>query len=143
MRLRFFLFNYTCKIKSWTRFDWPMGIWLIIVSYETTNQKPFLVQNLIYKIGIIKRIHREDEEKCPRRNSRLPKKHLFQEWKRPEVLRKTFRRYKISKAQNLETLVLLQPHLIVPLSLDILSSSVWLESKSRLFVIHCLTNVFQ
>ena len=81
-----------------------MEIWLLIVSYWTTNQKPFLVQILIYKNGIIKRILREDKKNGPRRNSRLPKKRLYS---RPEVLRTTFKRYKISKSQTLETLVLL------------------------------------
>ena len=81
-----------------------MGIWLLIVSYWTTNQKSFLVQILIYKNGVIKQILREDKKKGPRRNSRLPK-YLF--YSRPEVLRTTFRRYKISKSQTLETLVLL------------------------------------
>ena len=38
-----------------------MGIWLQIVSYWTTNQKPFLVQ--IYKNRMVKRIMREDEKK--------------------------------------------------------------------------------
>ena len=42
-------------------------------------------------------------EKGPRRNSKLPKKHLFHS--RPEVLRTTFRLYKNSKSQTLETLV--------------------------------------
>ena len=64
-----------------------------------------LVQILIYKNGIIELILREGKKKGPRRNSRLPKKHLFHS--RPEVLRTTFRRYKISKSQTLETLVLL------------------------------------
>ena len=40
-----------------------MGIWLLIVSYRTTNQKTFLVQILIYKDRIVKRIIREDEER--------------------------------------------------------------------------------
>ena len=81
------------------------------------HQKPFLVQILIYKNGIIKRILREDKKKGPRRNSRLPKKHLFHST--PEVLRTTFRCYKISKSRTLETLVLPKPHLIVTLPLSI------------------------
>ena len=40
-----------------------MGIWLLIVSYWTTNQKPFLVQILIYKSRMVKRIIREDEKR--------------------------------------------------------------------------------
>ena len=40
----------------------PMGIRLLIVSYWTTNQT-FLVQILIYKNRMIKRIIREDEER--------------------------------------------------------------------------------
>ena len=40
-----------------------MGIWLLIVSYWTTNQKPFLVQILIYKNGMKKWIFREDEKR--------------------------------------------------------------------------------
>ena len=41
-------------------------------------------------------IPRVDKKKGPRRISRLPKKHLFHS--RPEVLRTTFRHYKISKS---------------------------------------------
>ena len=67
--------------------------------------------------GIIKRILREDKKKGPRRNSRLPKKHLFHS--RPKVLWTTFRHYKISKSQTLEMLLLLKPHLIVTLPLSI------------------------
>ena len=96
---------YTCKIKSWTRIGWPMGIWLLIVSNSIINQKPFLSRYWSIKKGIIKRFLREDKKNGPRRNSRLPKKYLFHS--RPEVLRTTFRRYKISKSQILETLVLL------------------------------------
>ena len=44
---------------------------------------------------IIKRIIGEDKTKGPRRNLKLPEKHLFHS--RPEVLRTTFRRNKISK----------------------------------------------
>ena len=40
-----------------------MEIWLLIVSYWTTNQKSSLVQILIYKNRMVKRIIREDEEK--------------------------------------------------------------------------------
>ena len=39
----------------------PDCLLLLIVSYWTTNQKPFLVQILIYKNGIRKQILREDE----------------------------------------------------------------------------------
>ena len=40
-----------------------MRIWLLIVSYSITIQKPFLVQILIYKNGIRKQIFREDEKR--------------------------------------------------------------------------------
>ena len=40
-----------------------MGVWLLIVSYWTTNQKPFLVQILIYKNRMVKRIIRVDKKK--------------------------------------------------------------------------------
>ena len=87
-------FPYTCKIYSWTRIGWPIGTWLLSVSWWTTHQKPFLVRILINKNGITKRILREDKKKGSRKNSRLPKKHLF--YSRPEVPRTTLRRYKIS-----------------------------------------------
>ena len=94
-----------------------MGIWLLIVLLDNQSET-ILVQILVYKNGIIKRILREDKKKGPRRNSRLLKNHLFPS--RPEVVRKTFSRYKISKSQTLETLVLLEPHLIVTFPLSIL-----------------------
>ena len=56
-------------------------------------------------------------EKEPRRNSRLPKKHLFHS--RPEALWTTFRLYKNSKSQTLETLVSFKLHLIITLPLSI------------------------
>ena len=93
-----------------------MGIWLLIVSYWTTNQKPFLVQILIYKNATIKRILREDEKKVPRRNSRLSKKHPFHS--RPEVLWTTVRRYKISVSDFRDVSVTLT-HLIITLPLPI------------------------
>ena len=40
-----------------------MWIWLLIVSYWTTNQKTFLVQILIYKNRMVKRIIREDKKR--------------------------------------------------------------------------------
>ena len=62
-----------------------------------------LVHISIYKNGIRKQIPREDEKRGPRRNARLPKKHLFHS--RPKALRATFKRYKMSKSLTLETLV--------------------------------------
>ena len=56
-------FPNTREIKSRPRICWPMGIWLLIVSYWTTNQKPSLVQILIYENRMIKRIIREDEKR--------------------------------------------------------------------------------
>ena len=80
-----------------------MGIWLLIVFYWTTNQKTFLVQIFIYKKWDGKTNLQRGWEKGPRRNTRLPKKHPF--YSRPEALRTTFRLYKNSMFQTLETLV--------------------------------------
>ena len=78
----------------------------------------FLIQILIYKKWDKKTNPQRGWEKGPRRNSRLPKKHLF--YSRPETLRTTFKHYKNSQSQTLETLVSLQPQLIVTLPLSIL-----------------------
>ena len=82
------------------------------------------------------RISREDKKRGPRRNLILPKKHLFHS--KPEVLRTTFRPYKIPKSNfRAVSLTLTAPHRHSS-SFDILSSSVCQESKPRMFVIYCL-----
>ena len=77
-----------------------MGIWLLIVSYWTTNQKLFLVQILIDKNGMIKRILREDEKKKDQEETQDCQRSISCT---PEALRTTFRRYKNLKPQTLET----------------------------------------
>ena len=79
-----------------------MRIWLLIVSYWTTNQKPFLVQILIYENGIRKQILREDEKKGQEETQDCQSISS-----RPEPIQTTFRHYKNLKSQTLETLVLL------------------------------------
>ena len=129
-------FPYTCKIYSWTRIGWPMGIWLLVVSYWKTNQKPFLLSILISKKWDRETNPQRGWEKGPRRNSRLPKKHLFHS--RPEELPTTFRHYKNSKSQNFRdvsvTLTARHRH---SSSLDILSFSVCQEKQTS-FVCYLL-----
>ena len=77
-----------------------MGIWLLIFSYWTANQKPILVQILSYKNRIVKRIIREDEKSDQEETQDCYPFHY-----RLEAYRTTFKLYKNSKSQTLETLV--------------------------------------